>query len=113
MSRGPVSKNALKEAVARAARRGMVICIRPGRDSPCHFQVVSRQEITFVTVKQSRRFHLSAADMEAQYGEAVGRLRMIPAGPGVRKELWVSSRCGSWRIFSVTDTGMDEVLSPG
>lgn len=112
MSRGPVSEKALADALALAGKRGSVILIRPGRDSPCNFEIVSKRESVFVTVKLSRRFHVPVEDIAWQYREEIFRLRMIRGPSTVRKELWVSSRHGSWRFFEVTDTGIAEVLVP-
>ncbi len=110
MSRGPNSAKALAEALAIAGRRGSVILIQQGRESPCNFQIVGRRESVFVTVKMSRNIRGSAQDFEARYREDVFRLRMIFGSPNVRKELWVRSRYGRWRFFEITDTGIAEVL---
>ena len=110
MSRGPVSETAFADAQALARKRGSVIHILPGRDSPCNFGIVNRHESVFVTVKLSRNFHGSAEEIEAQYREEIFRLRMIRGPANVRKELWVRSRYGRWRFFEVTDTGITEVL---
>jgi len=112
MSRGPVSEKALTAALALAGKRGSVILIRPGRDSPCNFEIVNRHENVFVTVKPSRHFHGPVQDIEWQFREEVFRLRMIRGPSMVRKELWVCSRYGRWRFFEVTDTGIAEVLVP-
>ena len=112
MSRGPVSEKALAGALALAGKRGTVIHIRPGRDSPCNFGIVSGHENVFVTVKLSRHFHGSVQDIGWQYREEIFRLRMIRGASNVRKELWVCSRYGRWRFFEVTDTGIAEVLMP-
>lgn len=112
MSRGPVSEKALSAALALAGKRGSVILIRPGRDSPCNFEIVSRHENVFVTVKPSRNFHGSPQDIEWQFREEIFRLRMIRGPSIVKKELWVCSRYGRWRFFEVTDTGIAEVLMP-
>ena len=110
MSRGPVSERALEEALALARKRGIIIPIRPGRDSPCSFQVVGRSELVFVTVKLSRQFHGIAEDIGHQYREDIFRLRIIIGPPGTRRELWVRSRYGRWRFFDVTDSGITEVM---
>ena len=110
MSRGPVSETALADALALAKKRGSVILIRPGRDSPCNFEIVSRRETVFVTVKMSRNIRGSVQDIEARYREEIFRLRMIFGSAHVRKELWIRSRYGRWRFFDVMDTGIAEVL---
>lgn len=110
MSRGPVSATALMDALAIAGRRGSVILIQPGRESPCNFEIVSRRESVFVTVKMSRNIRGPAEEIEARYRDDIFRLRMIFGASHVRKELWVRSRYGRWRFFEVTDTGIAEVL---
>ena len=53
VSRGPVSETAFTDALALARKRGSVIHILPGRDSPCNFEIVNRHESVFVTVKRA------------------------------------------------------------
>lgn len=110
MSRGPVSEKAFTDALALARRRGSVILIRPGRDSPCDFEIVNRHESVFVTMKLSRNFHCGVEEIAAKYREEIFRLRMIMGPANVRKELWVRSRYGRWRFFEVSDTGITEVM---
>jgi len=112
MSRGPVSEKALDTALPLAAMRGTVYFLKPGRESPADFEIVNKQGVTLISVRMSRCLHIPLADLEAEYGDAIFRLRAVPISPAVYRELWLCSRYGRWRFFEIRDRDIIELAVP-
>jgi hypothetical protein len=92
-----------------AQARGFLTCCSRGRGSVCDFVIHAPEYTAIVLVLPSRRLHGTLAEMEAQAGEAVARLRLVPAGLCRSRELWACSQYGRLRFFRVLDNGLHEL----
>jgi len=107
--RGPIPRKAFDVALPVAQARGFVTCCSRGRGSVCDFVILAAEYTAVVLVLPSRRLHGTLTEMEGQAGEAVARLRLVPAGHCRTRELWVCSQYGGIRFFRILDRGLIEL----
>ncbi|WP_292368352.1 hypothetical protein [Methanoregula sp. UBA64] len=113
MTRGPLPKKAIDEALPVAQARGMVILCKPGAGSVCDFAIAGLALTSLVRVKRSRRIHCPLPEIELQFAEPLARLRLVPATSERCRELWVCGQYGTMRFFRVNDNGLCEINRDG
>ncbi|MGA7798883.1 hypothetical protein [Methanoregula sp.] len=113
MTRGPLPKKAIDEALPVAQARGMVILCKPGAGSVCDFAIAGTTQTPLVRVKRSRRIHCPLPEIESQFAEPLALLRLVPATRERCRELWVCGQYGALRFFRVGDAGLAEIDRDG
>lgn len=113
MSRGPYPGRTLAAALPIAEIRGMVQRIRSARESLYDIVIATAVPVAFVRVKYADRIHLTLAETEEYYREAITGLRSIVSAENISRELWLRSRHGTWRFFRVMKTGLVELSRDG
>jgi|SRR5208337_215771 len=113
MTRGPLPKKAIDEALPVAEARGMIIFCQPGTGSVCDFVIAGAPFTAMVRVKRSRRLHCPLPEIESQFAEPLARLRLVPSLSHRCRELWVCGQYGTLRFFCVSDAGFTEIDRDG
>lgn len=113
MSRGrhPDQGRALAEPVAK--RRGMVHMIAPGQDTLLDLVIAGPGTFHTVTIRRAQKLHASLPEIEAEFGDLIGRVRHLACGDPVSREIWWYSRDGRLRFFRVEETGLVELAADG
>ncbi len=113
MSRGPHPGRTLAAALPIAEIRGMVHRIRSARGSLYDIVIATAVPVAFVRVKYADRIHLTLAETEEFYREAIDGLHAIVSTENISRELWLRSRHGTWRFFRVINIGLVELSRDG
>jgi hypothetical protein len=113
MTKGRPPKTGLDGAVLMGKMRGMVMEFLPDPATPANFLIQTPSSITFVRVRFASRLHGSLAEILTEFHEPIERLRSIPASENIGRELWIYSRRGGWRFFSIMETGIEEIGMDG
>jgi hypothetical protein len=113
MSRGPLPVIGLDAALPFAKARGLVTLFRRSPGNTGHMIIAGNGCLAIVTLQKAQRLHETLADVEREYREALARIRRVPGGGPVSRELWLYSRYGVLRFFRVEDAGIVELCSDG
>ena len=113
MSRGrhPDQGRALAEPVAR--RRGTVHMIAPGKDTLIDLVIAEPGIFAAVTVRRAQRLCAPPPDLEAEFRTLISRVRQLPGGAPVSREIWWYNRDGRFRFFRINETGLMELTTDG
>jgi hypothetical protein len=113
MSRGPRPRRALDTAIPIAQQRGIVQVTGSGPELLYDFTIVSAIPVAFVRVKYAGRILATLPDIAADFHEAISRLRSIAYDAAISHELWLCSKHGTLRFFSVTADSLIELGRDG
>jgi hypothetical protein len=113
MTRGrhPDQGRALAKPVAQ--RRGIVHMIEPGQSTLIDLVIVGSGIFSAVTLRRAQRLHAPLPDLEAEFGDLINRVRQLPGGERISREIWWYNRDGHLRFFQVGETGLVELSSDG
>jgi hypothetical protein len=109
MTRGPRPWRALDAAVVLAHLRGLVQIAERRPDYLYDFTISYSGCVAFVCVRPISRILALPGEIIAEFRHEIHDLRLIAAGDGISRELWIRSKHGSWRFFRVTDDGIVEL----
>jgi hypothetical protein len=113
MSRGPLPSKGFDAALPIAKARGHVMYFRRMRGSTADLMVSGNGILAIIRIQNAPRLHMTLADIEAEFRDAIALLRIHPGGGPVSRELWLYSRYGSLRFFRVEDNGIVELSADG
>lgn len=113
MTRGPPPLSAIEAAEKIAWSRGFVTLCQRKRGSVCDLVIHSAEYTAVVLIARSRRLHGSLAEMETQFAEQIGRLRLVPRGLCRSLELWACSQYGGIRFFRISGNNLVELNRDG
>ncbi len=113
MSRGPLPRRALAEALPLARHRGMIQVASHGPENLYDFSIVSVIPVTFVRVGFCADIHMHAAEIAQKFKEKLTRLNMILMHEVISRELWLRSRYGAWRFFRLIGDNLIELGPDG
>ena len=113
MSRGrhPDQGRALAEPVAQ--RRGTVHLIAPGKDTLIDLVIAGPGILSAITVRRAQRLCATLPDLETEFRTLIGRVRQLPGGAPVSREIWWYNRDGRLRFFRIDATGLVELAADG
>ncbi|NMB78666.1 MAG: hypothetical protein GYA23_06175 [Methanomicrobiales archaeon] len=113
VTRGRPPTQGIRQAVMLARARGIVMEIRQTNESPAVLVITGNSRVTFVRIRRIESIRRSPAEIEAEDREAIALLRTIPGNNTISRELWVYSKFGTWRFFSVEDGWLLEIHRDG
>jgi len=113
MTRGPLPKKGLDNAVSVAAARGTIMKFTRNADNPCDFLIKGNDTLILVGVRKARRLGSSREELEREFQETISRLRSFPVSANISRELWTYSRRGIWRLFCIGQDGIIEICQDG
>jgi len=113
MTRGrhPDQGRALAEPVAK--RRGVVHMIEPGTNTLLDLVITGSGIFSAVTIRRAQRLCAPLPDLEAGFADLISRVRLLPCGEQVSREIWWYNRDGHLRFFQVGETGLVELSADG
>lgn len=109
MTRGRPPQKGLDVAIPIAQKRGQVMEFRQSSENLCEFLIIGNGCLAVVRVRKARRLHGTIAEVETDFSDAVIRIRTIPCGGPVSRELWLYSRYCVMRFFRIRDAGLVEI----
>jgi len=113
MSRGPLPVIGLDAAQPFAKARGQVSQFRRSPGNTGDLMIAGNGCLAIVTVRKATRLHETLAEVEKDYRDALLRIRIIPGGGPVSRELWLYSRYRVFRFFRVMNAGIVELCTDG
>ena len=113
MSHGPLPAKGFDAALPVALARGHVMFFWRGRGSTSDLMVSGNGILAIIAIRNAPRLYGTLAEIEAEFRDAIARLRIHPAGGPVSRELWLYSRYGVLRYFRVEDAGIVELYADG
>ncbi|MFA4861293.1 hypothetical protein [Methanoregula sp.] len=113
MNRGPLPAIGLDAALPFARARGQVTLFQRSPGTTGHMMIAGSGCLTVVTIQKAPRLHETLAEVERDYYDVLARIRIVPGGGPVSRELWLYSRYGVLRFFRVEDQGIVELSSDG
>ena len=113
MTRGPLPKEAIRQAIDNAARWGNVMDRDLFQRSRLGFILVCMNLTVFVRVRCCRSHILRPEDVSAEFGLDILQIRRIPLTVVVARELWLLAPWGSWQYFRILDDRIIEIREDG
>lgn len=113
MSRGPLPKEAIRQAIESAAGRGTVMERDLFQRARLGFILFCLSLTIFVRVRRSRSHILRPEDCADEFRLEVMQLRRIPLTPVISRELWILTPWGTWQYFRILDDQIVEIRSDG
>lgn len=113
MTRGrhPFRGRILAQPLARL--RGTVGMIEPAPGTLLDLVITSPGSLAAVTIQKADYLHMPASALEARYGDLISRIRLLPQGGPVSREVWYYNRYGTWRFFRIDAAGIQELAADG
>lgn len=87
--------------------------IEPAPGNLLDLVILSPGLIAAVTIRKAEQLHMPVAVFETKYSELIRRMRLMPQGGIVSREIWYYNRYGTWRFFRIEDTGIRELSREG
>jgi hypothetical protein len=109
MTKGRPPHRTLGEARTIAARQGQLCENTKGRGLLYDFAIHLALLIVYVRVKRTKFELRTIEEIAEMCGPDIGKLRSVPATPGLACELWVRAPNGTWRFFIVTRERIAEI----
>jgi hypothetical protein len=113
MTRGRHPELGRKIAETVACQRGTVHVIVQGKDRTLDILITTRGHVILVTVQRSERLGEPIQKVEELYREPIHRIREIPDGGPVCRELWLYSRYETLRFFRIENSAVVELGRDG
>jgi len=113
MTRGRPSLQAIDEAAVIAAKRGVVIVIKPLKKSPFDLYVIRPNDNVAIKVKRIRSRIQGPKEISVTFGYEIAEIRSAQLPPIVQRELWTLTPWGTWRFFLILDDWIIEISSNG
>ncbi|HNX16859.1 MAG TPA: hypothetical protein PKM50_00860 [Methanoregula sp.] len=113
MTKGRHPELGRKLAVTAASQRGRVHIIDQGKDRVLDILITTSSQVILVTVGRSEHISEPVQKIEEEYRESVCRIRTIPDGGPVCRELWLYSRYKTLRFFRIVNHGIIELSADG
>jgi hypothetical protein len=99
----------IRFALPVALQRGHVMVFVPSLVNLGEFLIAGNGLFVLVGVRFARRIRAALHEIEAEFTEAIGDLRVAPRTGPVTCELWLYSRYGTLRYFRVNDGSITEL----
>jgi hypothetical protein len=109
MRRGPKISLGLELAIPFALRRGHVMVFLTTLLNLAEFLITGNGLFVLVRVRLARRIRAGIADIESEFADAIGGLRLVPRSGPVSCELWLYSKHGILRYFRVENSHLVEI----
>jgi hypothetical protein len=87
--------------------------IDQGRDRALDLLITTPGHVILVSIQRSERLGDSILNIVADYREPIQRIREIPGGGPVCRELWLYSRYETLRFFRIENSALIELGADG
>jgi hypothetical protein len=113
MTRGRPSLQAIDEAAVIAAKRGVVIEIKPLKKSPFDLYVIRPNDNVAIKVKRIRSHIQEPQEISVTFRYEIAEIRSVQLPPMVQREFWTLTPWGTWQFFLILDDWIVEISSNG
>jgi hypothetical protein len=106
MKRGPSPTRA---AIPFALKLGQPMLFLPSPACPVDFMIAAPGYLGLIRLRLTEKKNATLAEIAKEYSRQIAELSALPRGGPVSYELWLYTRHGGLRFFSVTATGIIEI----
>jgi hypothetical protein len=109
MKRGPSPTRGLRAAIPFALKLGQPMLFLPSPACPVDFMIAAPGYLGLIRLRLTEKKNATIAEIAKEYSRQIAELSALPRGGPVAYELWLYTRHGGLRFFSVTATGIIEI----
>jgi hypothetical protein len=109
MKRGPSPTRGLRAAIPIALRLGQPMLFIASPACPVDFMIAAPGYLGLIRLRLTEKKNATIAEIEKDFFRQIAELSALPRGGPVSYELWLYTRHGGLRFFSVTATGIIEI----
>jgi hypothetical protein len=109
MKRGPSPTRGLKAAIPFAHKLGQPMLFLPSPACPVDFMIAAPGYLGLIRLRLTEKKNATLAEIAKEYSRQIAEISALPRGGPVSYELWLYTRHGGLRFFSVTATGIIEI----